>query len=112
MTEHFERLRRGIKKVYQSRQKTRLALKYAGGESYLSYGVTLRRVIMNEDILKGKWNELKGYVQKKWGKLTDDDFVQINGDRTKLVGKIQTAYGIERDAVEKQLKDLEDRRAA
>ena len=28
---------------------------------------------MNEDILKGKWKQMKGDVQKKWGKLTDDD---------------------------------------
>ena len=28
---------------------------------------------MNEDILKGKWKEIKGEVKQKWGKLTDDD---------------------------------------
>jgi hypothetical protein len=28
---------------------------------------------MNEDVLKGKWNEIKGGVKEKWGKLTDDD---------------------------------------
>ena len=26
---------------------------------------------MNEDILKGKWREIKGRVKEKWGKLTD-----------------------------------------
>jgi len=67
---------------------------------------------MNEDILKGKWNELKGSVQKKWGKLTEDDLAQINGDRTRLAGKIQKTYGIERDEVEKQLKEWEDKMAA
>ncbi|MCR4308879.1 MAG: hypothetical protein NUW14_02480 [Deltaproteobacteria bacterium] len=25
---------------------------------------------MNEDVLKGKWNEIKGGVKEKWGKLT------------------------------------------
>lgn len=67
---------------------------------------------MNEDILKGKWNELKGSVKQKWGKLTDDDLAQINGDRTRLAGTIQKTYGIEREEVEKQLKDWEDRMAA
>jgi uncharacterized protein YjbJ (UPF0337 family) len=71
-----------------------------------------RRTAMNEDILKGKWKELKGSAQKQWGKLTDDDFDQINGDRTILIGKIQKAYGIQRDEVEKQLKDWEDKMAA
>jgi len=63
---------------------------------------------MNKDILKGQWNELKGSIQNQWGKLTDDDLEQINGDRVKLAGKIQKAYGIGRDDAEKQLKDWED----
>jgi hypothetical protein len=27
---------------------------------------------MNEDVLKGKWKEIKGGVKEKWGKLTDE----------------------------------------
>jgi uncharacterized protein YjbJ (UPF0337 family) len=67
---------------------------------------------MNEDIIKGKWNEVKGEVQKQWGKLTNDDIAQINGDRLKLAGCIQKVYGIREDEVEKQLKEWEDRHAA
>lgn len=63
---------------------------------------------MNEDILEGKWNELKGSIQEKWGKLTDDDMTRINGDRIKLAGTIQKNYGIARDEAEKQLKEWED----
>ena len=64
---------------------------------------------MNEDIIKGNWNEAKGSILKKWGKLTNDDIEQINGDRIKLAGKIQKVYGLERDEAEKQLKDWEER---
>lgn len=67
---------------------------------------------MNKDILEGRWNELKGSVQKKWGKLTDDEIAQINGDFTRLVGQIQKSYGIEREEAERQLKDWDDRMAA
>ena len=28
---------------------------------------------MNDDILKGKWAQLKGKVKEQWGKLTDDE---------------------------------------
>lgn len=63
---------------------------------------------MNEDILQGKWNELKGSIREKWGKLTDDDMTRINGDRIKLAGTIQKNYGIARDEAEKQLKEWED----
>jgi uncharacterized protein YjbJ (UPF0337 family) len=63
---------------------------------------------MNEDILQGNWNELKGSIQEKWGKLTDDDMTRINGDRIRLAGTIQKNYGIARDEAEKQLKEWED----
>ena len=38
---------------------------------------------MNEDILKGKWMQMKGTVQSKWGKLTDTDLTEIQGDAEK-----------------------------
>ncbi len=63
---------------------------------------------MNKDIIEGKWTEIKGAVQQKWGKLTDDDMAEINGSREKLSGKIQKNYGLARDEVEKQMKAWED----
>lgn len=67
---------------------------------------------MNTDILRGKWNQLRGDVQKNWGKLTDNQLNQINGDRTKLLGAVQESYGIARDEAEKQIKAWEDSMAA
>ncbi len=66
---------------------------------------------MNSNIFSGKWNQFKGEVQKQWGKLTDDTFDQIEGDREKLIGQIQENYGIARDEAEKQVKEWEDRMA-
>lgn len=63
---------------------------------------------MNEDIIKGRWREIKGSVQEKWGKLTDDDLTEINGSREKLAGKIQKSYGLAQDEVEEQLKKWEN----
>jgi len=28
---------------------------------------------MNQDILAGKWKEMKGRVKEQWGKITDDE---------------------------------------
>jgi len=67
---------------------------------------------MNEDIIKGKWKQIRGAAQKQWGKLTDDHLDQINGDREKFLGKIQENYGVARDEADKQLKDWEKRTAA
>ncbi|MDZ4133484.1 MAG: CsbD family protein [Dethiobacteria bacterium] len=64
---------------------------------------------MNEDILKGKWNEMKGEVKKKWGKLTDDDLMVISGEKEKLVGVLQTKYGYAKDKAEKEYKEFIDR---
>jgi uncharacterized protein YjbJ (UPF0337 family) len=51
---------------------------------------------MNQDILEGKWKQLKGQVKQEWGKLTDDDLDRIAGSRDELVGIIQERYGWER----------------
>ena len=52
---------------------------------------------MNEDILQGKWAQLKGKVKEQWGKLTDDEIDELDGRRDQLVGKVQERYGIARD---------------
>ncbi len=62
---------------------------------------------MNKDTLQGKWNEYKGQIKEKWGKLTDDDMTEIEGKRDQLIGKIQTRYGYAKDRAEKELKDFE-----
>jgi Uncharacterized protein conserved in bacteria len=57
---------------------------------------------MNSDRIEGNWKEMKGKVQQKWGKLTDDDLDVIDGRREELVSKIQQAYGKSRDEAEKK----------
>jgi uncharacterized protein YjbJ (UPF0337 family) len=69
---------------------------------------------MNEDVLKGKWLQLKGQIKEKWGQLTDDDLDQIAGQRDQLVGKIQERYGTAKDVANRELDELmgeEPRRA-
>lgn len=71
---------------------------------------------MNNDILKGQWKQIKGQVKQQWGKLTDDDLLQAEGQRDKLVGIVQNRYGIARDEADRQVRQFEDglgqRRAA
>ncbi|HRQ60072.1 MAG TPA: CsbD family protein [Alphaproteobacteria bacterium] len=62
---------------------------------------------MNKDIFEGNWKQLKGEVQKQWGKLTNDNLDIINGSREKLSGLIQENYGVAKDEAEKQIKDWE-----
>jgi uncharacterized protein YjbJ (UPF0337 family) len=62
---------------------------------------------MNQDRVKGNWNEFKGKIKEKWGKLTDDDLDVAEGQRDQLIGKIQQKYGLARDEAERQYKELE-----
>ena len=32
---------------------------------------------MNTDQFKGKWNQFKGELKRKWGNFTDDDLTKI-----------------------------------
>ena len=50
---------------------------------------------MNNDVLKGKWMQMKGEVRRQWGKLTDDDVAQIEGSSEKR-------YGYARDQAERE----------
>lgn len=58
---------------------------------------------MNKEQLEGKWDQLKGKVRAKWGKLTDDDLTQIRGNRDQLVGKLKERYGYEKELAEKEV---------
>jgi uncharacterized protein YjbJ (UPF0337 family) len=60
---------------------------------------------MNNDILQGKWAQLKGKARIKWGKLTNDDIDQIRGERQKLVGKLRERYGLARERAESDVED-------
>jgi len=60
--------------------------------------------------IKGSWNQTKGAVKEQWGKLTDDDLLEIEGRRDQLVGKIQTRYGITREQAEAQVSTWEKKR--
>ena len=48
---------------------------------------------MSDDILKGKWKELRGKAKEQWGKLTDDDLTRIDGKTEQLLGILQQKYG-------------------
>jgi len=57
--------------------------------------------------IKGSWTQTKGAVKEQWGKLTDDDLMEIEGRRDQLVGKIQTRYGIPHEEAEAQVSGWE-----
>lgn len=64
---------------------------------------------MNKDIFEGKWEEVKGKMKQAWGKLTDDDLTQIEGNHRELCGRLQKHYGYSKDEAERSIKSFTDR---
>jgi uncharacterized protein YjbJ (UPF0337 family) len=64
---------------------------------------------MNKDIFEGKWKEMRGQIKEWWGKLTDDELEQANGNAEQIVGLLQQKYGYTREAAEKEFnRRIED----
>jgi uncharacterized protein YjbJ (UPF0337 family) len=58
---------------------------------------------MNWDQIEGKWKQLKGSIQERWGKLTNDDLDVIAGQREKFIGRIEERYGFTKEQAQKEL---------
>jgi len=58
---------------------------------------------MNQDIFEGKWKEFKGQMREWWGKITDDELEQANGNAEQIAGLLQQKYGYTREAAEEEI---------
>jgi uncharacterized protein YjbJ (UPF0337 family) len=63
----------------------------------------------NWDEIAGKWKQMGGAVKKQWGKLTDDECTEIDGNRDILSGKIQEKYGIAKEHADRQIDKWADK---
>ena len=59
----------------------------------------------NNDVLQGRWHEIKGQVRQKWGKLTDDDLTRMSGKMEELTGVLQQRYGYGKAQAELEIKE-------
>jgi uncharacterized protein YjbJ (UPF0337 family) len=61
------------------------------------------------DKIQGNWKQFTGDVKQRWGKLTDDEIMQVNGQREQLEGRIQERYGIAREEARRQVDEWSDK---
>lgn len=61
---------------------------------------------MNEAIIKGKWNQLKGSVKNNWRELTDEDLDSDEGDAQMLSAIIQERYGKTKEEADKEVRQF------
>jgi uncharacterized protein YjbJ (UPF0337 family) len=63
---------------------------------------------INEQTLKGNWNEMRGKIREKWSQLTDNDLGEFQGNVDQLVGRIQQRTGAARASIEEFLGDISE----
>ncbi|WP_263144700.1 CsbD family protein [Pseudomonas sp. RIT-PI-AD] len=61
---------------------------------------------MNSDVIKGKWKQLTGKIQERWGDLTHDDLDVAEGHTEYLEGKLQERYGWTKDKAKEEVKNF------
>jgi uncharacterized protein YjbJ (UPF0337 family) len=57
------------------------------------------------DRVARNWQLFREEIKHKWGKLTDEDLIAINGRRKHFEGKIQARYGYAEDRVRNDVDD-------
>lgn len=62
--------------------------------------------MVNEQVFKGHWTELRGKVKERWGALTDDDLVLAEGNADQLIGILQRRTGESREKIEHDLERI------
>lgn len=56
------------------------------------------------DVVNAKWQQQVGAAKALWGKLTDDEILQSQGNAEKLAGLVKERYAINRNDAHKQVK--------
>jgi len=57
-------------------------------------------------MLESNWEELKGELQSKWGRLTDNDMDKIGGSYKKFTARLQKLYGYKLAEIEDEISDF------
>ncbi|NJP05371.1 MAG: CsbD family protein [Chloroflexaceae bacterium] len=45
-------------------------------------------------IIEGHWHQFAGQARQYWGRLTDNEWEEIAGEKDRLIGVLQQHYGL------------------
>jgi len=62
------------------------------------------RTPTSQEMFSGQWRQMRGTLRSWWGKLTDNDWEQIGGQKDKLLGVLQEKYAYTRDMAEREIE--------
>ena len=60
---------------------------------------------MDWDEIERNWTELKGEVKQHWSKLTDEDVEFVKGKYAELLGLLQERYGHAKEQADREIND-------
>lgn len=61
---------------------------------------------MDDNRIKGSWNEMKGKLKQKYADLTDDDLTYTEGKEDELYGRLQKKLGKTKDEIKSEINRL------
>ncbi len=70
---------------------------------------THRLYVFNDDIIAGKWLQVKGELQRAWGDITENEFESTKGDINVLRGLVQERYGYSKEKFHEKLDEIMDK---
>jgi uncharacterized protein YjbJ (UPF0337 family) len=62
---------------------------------------------MGWDTIQSDWEGQKRRVRERWSRLAEHELDEMDGQRERLVSKIQDVYGIGRGEAESQVREFE-----
>src|SRR4051812_24175509 len=57
-----------------------------------------------QDMFAGQWRQMRGTLRTWWGKITDDDWERIAGQKDRLLGFLQEKYGYTKDMAQREIE--------
>ena len=64
----------------------------------------MRKGTMTKLQFKGSWNEVKGKLKQKYGDLTDDDLIFVEGKEDELLGRLQQRLGKSKEELRREIE--------
>ena len=61
---------------------------------------------MDNDMIQGRWNEIKSKIRSKWGKISNSDIEKVKNNLDELSTKIQKAYGCAKAQAEREYHEF------
>ena len=59
---------------------------------------------MQSDVVKHKWERIREQTKQWWAELTDEDLMDVDGDRDKLIALIRRKYGYSQEEAAEELE--------